>query len=138
LADRWDVPNVAAVPRPPRETCIRRLRAVCAELPEAEERPSHDGRHLAFLVRGKTFGYFLDDHHGDGRVALTVKVPAGVQEALIASDPERWFVPAYLGHRGWVGLRLDLGTIDWAEARELLVESYCLQAPKKLAAMVGE
>jgi phosphoribosylglycinamide formyltransferase-1 len=119
------------------DTCIRRLRTVCAELPEAEERPSHDGRHLAFLVRGKTFGYFLNDHHGDGRVALTCKAPPGEQAALIASDPERWFVPAYLGHRGWVGLRLDTASVDWTEAREMLIESYCLTAPKRLAATVG-
>lgn len=114
------------------------MRAVCVELPEVEERPGgEDDRHLAFLVRGKTFGYFLDDHHGDGRLALTFKVPQGEQAALIASDPERFFVPAYLGPRGWVGLRLDTGRVDWAEAREFLMESYCLQAPKRLAAMVG-
>jgi hypothetical protein len=96
-----------------------------------------DDRHLALLVRGKTFGYFLDDHHGDGRLALTFKVPQGEQAALIASDPERFFVPVYLGPRGWVGLRLDTGKVDWAEAREFLIESYCLQAPKRLAAAVG-
>jgi predicted DNA-binding protein (MmcQ/YjbR family) len=128
--------SVAEVPRRA-ETCIRRLRAVCAALPEVEVRPrGEDGRHLAFVVRGKTFGYFLDDHHGDGRLALTCKAPPGEQALLVGSDPQRWFVPAYVGHRGWVGLRLDTRTVDWAEAREMLMESYCLTAPKRLAATV--
>jgi hypothetical protein len=110
---------------------------VCAELPEAEVRSGgHDERHLAFVVRGKKFGYFLDDHHGDGRLALTCKAPPGEQAVLVASDPERWFVPAYLGHHGWVGLRLDTKQVDWEEARERLMESYCLTAPKRLAATV--
>jgi hypothetical protein len=113
------------------------LRAACAGLPEVEERAGGEhGRHFAFTVRKRTFAYFTDDHHGDGRLALTVKVPPGEQRALVASEPERYFVPPYLGPRGWVGFRLDVGTPDWGEARELLVESYCLCAPKKLAAAV--
>jgi hypothetical protein len=113
------------------------LRAACAGLPEVEERAGGEGgRHIAFIVRKRTFAYFTDDHHGDGRLALTVKVPPGEQGPLVASEPERYFVPPYLGPRGWVGFRLDAGTVDWNEARELLVESYCLCAPKKLAAAV--
>jgi len=132
-------PSVPVVAHRRAESAKRRVRAVCTELPEVEERPGgEDDRHLALLVRGKTFGYFLDDHHGDGRLALTFKVPPGEQTVLIASDPERFFVPAYLGPRGWVGLRLDIGKVDWSEARELLMESYCLQAPKRLAAAVGD
>lgn len=123
--------------RPRAEVCVRRLRAVCAGLPEVEERSGGEhGRHIAFVVRKRTFAYFTDDHHGDGRLALTVKVPTGEQSALVASDAERYFVPSYLGPRGWVGFRLDVGALDWDEARELLVESYCLCAPKKLAAAV--
>jgi hypothetical protein len=119
------------------DACIRRLRAVCAALPEVEERRGgEDERHLAFIVRTRTFGYFTDDHHGDGHLALIVKVAPGEQRALVASDAERYFVPAYLGNRGWVGFRLDTGRVDWDEAGELLVESYCLCAPKKLAALV--
>ena len=123
--------------RPKADTCVRRLRAVCAGLPEAEERSGgEEAQHLAFIVRKRTFGYFTNDHHGDGRLALLVKVPPGEQGALVGSDAERYFVPPYLGPRGWVGLRLDIGSVDWDEARELLVESYCLCAPKKLAAAV--
>jgi len=95
------------------------------------------GRHVAYTVRGRTFGYFTHDHHGDGRLALSCKAPAGEQAALVAADPRRFFVPPYLGHRGWVGLWLDAAPIDWAEVRELLVESYYLTAPKRLAAAVG-
>jgi hypothetical protein len=123
--------------RPRADVCVRRLRAVCAGLPEVEERTGGEGgRHIAFVVRKRTFGYFTDDHHGDGRLALLVKAPKDEQGALVASDADRYFVPPYLGHRGWVGFRLDVGTVDWDEARELLVESYCLSAPKKLAAAV--
>jgi len=123
--------------RPRADVCVRRLRAACAGLPEVEERAGgEDGRHIAFIVRKRNFAYFTDDHHGDGRLALTVRVVPGEQGALVASDQERYFVPPYLGPRGWVGLRLDVGTVDWDEARELLVESYCLCAPKRLAAAV--
>ena len=123
--------------RPRADACVRRLRAVCAGLPEVEERTGGEhGRHIALVVRKRTFGYFTDDHHGDGRRALIVKVPPGEQSALVASDAERYFVPPYLGPRGWVGFRLDVGAVDWDEAGELLVESYCLCAPKKLAAAV--
>lgn len=111
---------------------------MCRELPEVEERAGGEqGRHIAFIVRKRTFGYFTDDHHGDGRLALMVKAAPGEQNALVASDGERYFVPPYLGHRGWVGFWLDVGAVDWEEARELLVESYCLCAPKKLAAEVS-
>jgi len=120
------------------DTCVRRLRAVCAELPETEERPGGEGgRHVAFTVRGRTFAYFTDDHHGDGRLALITKMPAGEQEVLVAADLGRFFRPAYLGHRGWVGLRLDGTTPDWGEVREMLVESFCLCAPRSLARVVG-
>jgi hypothetical protein len=103
-----------------------------------EERPGGEhGRHIEFVVRGKTFAYLTDDHHGDGHLALTVKAPSGEQDALVSSDPVRYFVPSYLGHRGWVGFRLDVGAVDCGEAGELLVESYCLNAPEKLANAVA-
>ncbi len=102
-----------------------------------EERAGGEhGRHLAFVVRKRTFGYFTDDHHGDGRLALIVKASQGEQAVLVASDAEHYFVPSYLGPRGWVGYWLDVASVDWAEVRELLAESYCLCAPKKLAATV--
>ena len=113
--------------------CIDRLERICATLPEVGQRPGGEGhRHIAYLVGRRTFAYFTDDHHGDGRLALICKAAPGEQPALVAGDPERFFVPPYLGHRGWVGLWLDRPGVDWAEATELMVEAYGLTAPKRL------
>jgi phosphoribosylglycinamide formyltransferase-1 len=94
------------------------------------------GSHASFLIRKKTFAYFLNNHHGDGIVAIACKVLPGENAALAAAQPKRYYLPAYIGSRGWVALRLDLGKIDWSEARELLLGSYLLTAPKRVAAMV--
>jgi hypothetical protein len=95
------------------------------------------GSHAQFLVRKRTFAYFLDNHHGDGIVAVTCKVLQGENAALAAAQPKRYYLPAYIGARGWVALRLDIGKIDWDEVRELLLGSYLLAAPKRLAALVA-
>jgi hypothetical protein len=110
-----------------------RVAAIVAELPEAT---STGDQHLTLAVRKKTFGYFLDDHHGDGVVGVAFKAGPGEQEALVRSDPKRFYVPAYLGARGWAALRLDVGRVDWAEVRELLTEAYRLQAPRRLVAQL--
>jgi phosphoribosylglycinamide formyltransferase-1 len=91
------------------------------------------GSHAQFLVRKKTFSYFLDNHHGDGIVAVTGKVLPGDNKALVEAQPDRFYLPAYVASRGWVALRLDVGKIDWEEVRELLLGSYMLLAPKRLA-----
>ncbi|MGH3877181.1 MAG: MmcQ/YjbR family DNA-binding protein [Actinophytocola sp.] len=114
---------------PPRQ----RVADIVAELPDAT---CVGDIHLTFAVRKKTFGYFLDDHHGDGILGLALKAAAGEQDALIRSDPERFYVPAYLGARGWVGVRLDVGEVDWAEIRELITDAYRLQAPRRLVALL--
>jgi predicted DNA-binding protein (MmcQ/YjbR family) len=119
----------------PPDPRLERLGAICLELPEAKRETS--GRHATFRVRGRTFAYFLDDHHGDGMVGLTVKAAPGVAERLVEEDPERFYRPAYLGRRGWVGRRLDLDDADWDEVTGLLVESYCLCAPKSLARSIA-
>ena len=111
-----------------------RFAAICLALPEVV---SQGGQHLGFQVRGRTFAYYLDDHHGDGRTALNCKAAAGEQAALIASDPARFFVPAYLGARGWIGMYLDVAGVDWDVVAELVAESYRLIAPKRLAATVA-
>jgi hypothetical protein len=111
---------------------IARIRALCLALPEAEERPFGDHTDPAFRVRDKFFVMVV----GDGS-QMSVKAPKGVQGILVASDPERFFVPRYVGHIGWVGVRLDLPTEpDWDELAEMITESYCLIAPKRLAAQV--
>jgi predicted DNA-binding protein (MmcQ/YjbR family) len=118
----------AAEPEDPR---LARLSEICAALPEAE-RERH-GRHAQFRVRGRTFAYFVDDHHGDGRVAMHAKAPDGAAAALVEAEPERFHRPAYLGHRGWIGLYLDAGEIDWDEVAGVVTESYVLVAPRRLA-----
>ncbi len=111
-----------------------RLTEIARALPETSRQDS--GSHAAFLVRKKTFAYFLNDHHGDGIVALACKALPGENAALIAAQPKRYYMPAYIGPRGWVALRLDLARTDWNEVRELLLGSYLLAAPKKLASLV--
>ena len=95
------------------------------------------GSHAQFLVRKKTFAYFLDNHHDDGIVAVACKVLPGDNKALAEAQPRRFYLPAYIGPRGWVALRLDVGKVDWEEVRELLLSSYTLIAPKRLAALMA-
>ena len=111
-----------------------RVTRICLALPEAER--EYNGQHASFRIRKRVFAYYLDDHHGDGIVAVTCKVLPGDNAALTASDPKRFYIPSYVGPRGWVALRLDVGKIDWDEVGELLTHSYVQIAPKRLAAQV--
>lgn len=113
---------------------LAKLTKICLALPEATRR-TH-GSHAGFLVRKKVFTYFLYDHHGDGIVGVSCKVLPGDNARLVASDPRRFYLPAYIASRGWVALRLDVGEVDWDEVAELVNGSYQLLAPKRLAAMV--
>jgi predicted DNA-binding protein (MmcQ/YjbR family) len=108
-----------------------RVDRLCLALPEST---GEGDQHVGYRVRGRTFAWLTEDHHGDGRLALTCKVPPGAQQALVAADPERWFVPPYLGPRGWVGLLLDTPGVDWDEVAALVADSYRLVAPRRLAA----
>jgi hypothetical protein len=109
-----------------------RLRELTGRYPEVSERLSHGA--VTFFVRGKrTLAYLSDDHHGDGRLALIYPAPDGVQAEVLAADPERFFRPPYVGHRGWVGLRLDIDP-DWDEVADVLDEAYRAVAPKRLIA----
>ncbi len=101
---------------------LARLSQICLGLPEATCRDSGD--HAAFLVKKRTFAYFLNNHHGDGIVAVVCKVAPGDNAALVAAQPARFYMPAYVGPRGWVGLRLDLDELDWEEVAELATDSY--------------
>ena len=112
-----------------------RLTKLAHALPEVDR--EYNGQHASFSVRKKKFAYFLDDHHGDGIVALTCKAAPGENDALIASDPTRYYMPSYVGPRGWVALRLDVRDVDWDEVRELLTDAYLLTAPKRLAALLN-
>ena len=110
---------------------LKRVTEIALALPDVTRQIY--GSHAQFLVRKKTFSYFLDDHHGDGIVAVTGKVLPGDNKALVEAQPDRFYLPAYVASRGWVALRLDVGKIDWDEVRELLLGSYTLLAPKRLA-----
>ena len=124
-----------AVSKPSRTIGERRKRllALCSGLPEVEA-PAVGARdeHVAFRVRKKTFAYYLFDHHGDGRIALWCKATPGEQGILVEHDPDRFFVPPYLGPKGWIGLRLDLPTIDWGQVAYLVDMAYRLSAPRTL------
>lgn len=109
------------------------LTKIALALPEATRQLA--GRHAAFVVRERTFAYFLDDHHGNGIVAVTCKVMPGDNAALAVAQPARFYVPAYIGPRGWVALRLVASKIDWDEVSELVLCSYQLAARKRLAAL---
>jgi predicted DNA-binding protein (MmcQ/YjbR family) len=110
---------------------LTRASTLALALPEST-RELH-GSHAQFLVRKKTFAYFLNDHHGDGIVSICCKVLPGDNKSLVESQPRRFYLPAYLASKGWVALRLDVGKIDWNEVKELLAYSYSLVAPKRLA-----
>lgn len=116
---------------PADDSRLAKLTRLSLALPEATRRDTGD--HAAFLVRKKIFAYYLNNHHGDGRVAVCAKLALGENADRVAADPARFYLPAYIGPRGWVALRLDMGAVDWAEAAELLHESYRLVAPKRLA-----
>ena len=112
---------------------IEHVRRICALLPECVV----DGdQHHKLSVRGKTIGWHTVDHHGDGRVSLTIRAPKGENAELVASDPAKFFLPAYVAQHGYVGVHLDTGDVDWEEIAELVVDAYRLVAPKKLAAQV--
>jgi hypothetical protein len=112
-------------------TPLDRVRALCLALPETSERLSH-GSPTWFIGGKKTFVMYLDDHHGDGRLALWCAAPDGMQAALVQGEPEHYFVPPYVGHRGWVGVHLNRG-LDWNEIAGAIDEAYLKVAPKRLA-----
>jgi hypothetical protein len=109
------------------------LRQRCLALPETTERLSHG--EPAWFVRGKKTFVTYADHHHDDRLAFWCAAPPGAQEALVADDPERFFVPPYVGGRGWIGVRLDL-PIDWDEVTDLVTDAYRMVAPKRLVAQL--
>ena len=113
---------------------LTRLTEIALALPETARQIY--GSHAQFLVRKKTFAYFLDNHHGDGIVAVTCKVLPGDNKTLAEAQPARFYLPAYIASKGWVALRLDVGEVDWDEVRELLVGSYAQIAAKRLAERV--
>lgn len=120
--DRWDEETANSV--------LEHLRGICMALPEVTERPSH-GAPSWFVRDKKTIAMFHDDHHGDGHLGIWCPAPPGVQETLVETEPDRFYRPAYVGHRGWIGVDLAVDP-DWDEVREMVLDAYRCVAPKTL------
>jgi predicted DNA-binding protein (MmcQ/YjbR family) len=119
-----------AVSAAPDDVRLTRLSKICLALPETER--TVRGDHADFRVRGMVFAYFLDNHHGDGIVSVCCKAELGEHIDRARREPLRFYLPAYLGARGWFGLRLDRGKVSWNEVRNIVELSYRLVAPKTL------
>ncbi|GGL31324.1 MmcQ/YjbR family DNA-binding protein [Nocardia jinanensis] len=117
------------------ETPLTRLRALCTALPETTERLSHG--EPTWFVRGKKTFVMFADHHHDDRLGFWCAAPPGAQEAMVAAEPGRFFRPPYVGHRGWLGVYLDV-PVDWAEIGEIVTDAYRAVAPKTLVARLDE
>ena len=119
-----------------RDEALERVRAICLGLPETSERASHGAP--TFFVRGKRpFLRVLTNHHGDGRFAIWCAAPEGMQLMLVDADPDKFFVPPYVGHRGWLGVRLDVDP-DWGELAGIVEDAYRMVAPKRLIGELDE
>lgn len=110
------------------------LSEICLALPATMREDKGD--HAGFLVAKKVFAYYLNNHHGDGIVSVCCKVLPDDNNRLVEGNPRKFYLPAYIGPRGWVGLRLDLATVDWSEVKELVLGSYSQVAPWKYQKLV--
>jgi predicted DNA-binding protein (MmcQ/YjbR family) len=116
---------------------LQKLSKICLALPETLREDTGD--HSNFKVRKKPFVYFLNSHHGDRIVSVCCKAAMGENVDRASREPARFYLPAYIGPRGWFGLRLDGPAVDWAEVKNLVELSYRLAAPKTLIkALDGE
>lgn len=118
-------------------TVLRRRRDRVARIgeayPETVCADQYNNEHRSLEVAGKRFGYFLVDHFGDdGRSGIVLKAAADVQEMLVEEDPDRYWVPAFVGRHGWIGVRLDLEEPDWDEVETFIRDAWLLTAPKRL------
>jgi len=113
----------------------QRVAELCESLPEAAAEPA-GVQHLAFKVNKKVFGYYCCDHHGDGMIALWCKAPPGEQGRLVAAQPAVYFVPAYVGPKGWVGIRLDTARVDWAAVKDHVFAAWLMTASSRVGKQV--
>jgi hypothetical protein len=114
---------------------LAKLREICLALPETSERLSH-GAPTFFVRQKRAFVMVLTNHHGDGRFAIWCAAPEGMQAMLVEADPGRFFVPPYVGHRGWLGVRLDR-ELDWNEVAGIAEDAYAEVAPAGLVKAAG-
>ncbi|MEL6981636.1 MAG: MmcQ/YjbR family DNA-binding protein [Actinomycetota bacterium] len=126
----------AANSNPSATEALERLRAIAAQLPEITERVSHGAPTL--FIRGKrVLAHLFDDHHGSGDLAIWCPAAPGVQAELVDQEPDRFFVPPYVGHKGWIGVRLDVEP-DWDEVATMLEDAFRLVAPKTLVKQLDQ
>jgi hypothetical protein len=121
----------------PRKKPIDRLRAICLALPEATEKVAWGEPTFRAGANGRIFVMFSNNHHNDGRIAAHCASTHATQDLLVRRDPERFFVPPYDGVRGWIGVRLEDGRVDWVETAEMVEEAYKMVAPKRLLTLLG-
>jgi hypothetical protein len=133
---RW-VPTAPPKPPPTRKKtdakiardALARMTDICLALPDASS--ERESQHATFRARKKVFAYFLDNHHGDGVIAACVKMEKKAAAALAKKDPKRFYLPAYIGARGWLGVRVDLGHVDWKDVGARIAASHAGVAPAK-------
>ena len=119
---------------PAASSSLGRVRKICLSLPETTERPSHGAP--SFFVRDKVcFVSYMNHHHDDGRLALWCACPSGMRDGVVKAQPDQYFVPPYVGVRGWIGVRLDREP-DWDGVERVIRDAYLAVAPKKLVAEV--
>lgn len=109
---------------------VERLRKICMALPDANERVSHGEPHW-FAGKGKSFATLDNHHHGAEHLSVWLPQPPGVQDDLLALDPQRFFRPPYVGGAGWVGVVLDTKP-DWTLVEKLVREAFVHVAGVKL------
>ncbi len=109
---------------------LARLREICLALPEAHEKLSH-GEPTWFAGKGKTFAMLDDHHHGAPHLSVWLPAGPGIQQALVESDPKRYFRPPYVGPSGWVGVVLDHRP-SWTKIAWLVEQAYRLVAHRQL------
>jgi predicted DNA-binding protein (MmcQ/YjbR family) len=114
----------------------KRIERIIARLPEACA--VAQGVHLSLEVRKKRFGWYLVDHHGDGRIAINCKGSADLHEVLAQTVPLQFHVPKFLGQKGWIGLWLDVASADWSQVEFAVRGAYLLVAPKLLVRQLTE
>lgn len=114
---------------------LEKVTAICMALPEATI--EREGSHATFRVRKKVFAYFLDNHHGDEIISVSVKAEKKKLAALVKADPKRLYLPQYIGPKGWLGVRLDVGRTNWKDVTARVRASYAAAAPKRLAEAVA-
>lgn len=113
------------------------VREVCLSFPQAEEFVSHGSPNFRVGPKGRIFATYVVNHHGDGRIALWLNAPEGAQAHYTRAEPKHFFVPPYVGPRGWLGVNLDKG-VSWKRVASLVREAYEKVAPPALAATIGK